>query len=333
MQHTNKTKIEIENKTILQIVLIIAAVGASVWLAWALKTIILALFISSIIALGLDPVVRFLMKQKLPKGIAVLLTYLGTLILVIAIGTLAFTPMVNQTIGLLNTFPGYLENLSQNESLPFLKNFDQQITDQLSSIGQQAIQTTVNAFSTALLTLTVLVFTAYLLLDFENVKKHMISLFPSKQHKKLEKTLEETEVKLGSWLRGQLALMLIIGVLTYIGLSLLGVKYALSLALIAGLLEMVPIIGPILSVLPALVVAFGHSPVQAIGVLGLYILVQQLENNLIVPKVMQKAVGFNPLITMIAILVGGELLGVLGALIAVPATLFGTIVYKNFFNK
>ncbi len=126
------------------------------------------------------------------------------------------------------------------------------------------------------------------------------------------------ELKLGGWLRGQIILMLIIGISTYIGLTLLGVEYALALAVIAGILEIVPIIGPILSAIPALIVAFTVSPIAGFGVIGLYILIQQLENHLVVPKVMQKAVGFNPLVTIIVLMIGGNLLGLMGAILAIP---------------
>ncbi|HHH14267.1 MAG TPA: AI-2E family transporter, partial [candidate division WWE3 bacterium] len=118
-----------------------------------------------------------------------------------------------------------------------------------------------------------------------------------------------------------------------IGLVALGVNYALSLALIAGILEIVPIIGPIIATIPALIVGFAVSPIKGLGVLGLYILIQQLENNLIVPKVMQKAVGFNPLITMTAILIGGSLFGVLGALLSIPVTIIIVILFKHLYRK
>ncbi|PIR43116.1 hypothetical protein COV24_04345 [candidate division WWE3 bacterium CG10_big_fil_rev_8_21_14_0_10_32_10] len=318
-------QIVIDTKAILTLL----AVLASVWVASQTKTIIIALFIALIIAFGLNPAVEFLLKKGLPRNVSVILIYFAFLIVVFGIGALAVTPMVNQSIALANNFPKYLENLSKIPELaPYTQNLNTKITEQLSNIGTKALQTTVGAFSGVLLSLTILVFTAYLLIDFVNIKKYFIKLIPKSGRKDAEDITEEVEIKLGHWLRGQITLMLIIGIMSYIGLLILGVNYAPSLALIAGLLEMVPIVGPIISVIPALIVGFGQSPIQGIGVIGLYIIVQQLENNFIVPKVMQKAVGFNPLITMLAILIGGSVLGVVGALIAVPVTLVSTIILK-----
>jgi predicted PurR-regulated permease PerM len=122
--------------------------------------------------------------------------------------------------------------------------------------------------------------------------------------------------------------MFIIGLATYIGLMLLGIDYALSLALIAGLLEIVPVLGPLIAAVPALIVASAISPWATVTVVILYALIQQAENNLIVPKVMGRAVGFSPLVILIILLVGGKLLGVLGALLAIPITLMGFIIAK-----
>jgi predicted PurR-regulated permease PerM len=118
--------------------------------------------------------------------------------------------------------------------------------------------------------------------------------------------------------RGELTLMTIIGVLTYIGLSLLGIPYALPLAILAGFLEIIPGIGPILSAIPGILLGLTISPVMAIAAAALYFLIQQIENTVIVPKVMQKATGINPLVTMISLAVGFKMAGVLGAILAVP---------------
>ena len=116
-------------------------------------------------------------------------------------------------------------------------------------------------------------------------------------------------------------LMTSIGLLTYIGLSILGVPFALSLAFLAGLLEIVPIIGPIMSAIPAFIVASSASSFLGLGTLVLYLIIQQLENNLIVPYIMNKAVGIHPITTLIALSIGGTLGGILGAILAVPVAL------------
>jgi len=117
--------------------------------------------------------------------------------------------------------------------------------------------------------------------------------------------------------------------LSFIGLSLLGVRYAVPLAFLAGLLEIIPNLGPTLAALPAVLVALSSSPLLALGTLALYILIQQLENNFIVPKVMERVLGFNPLVTILAILIGGKLLGILGGILALPTLLLAVIVISH----
>ena len=126
-------------------------------------------------------------------------------------------------------------------------------------------------------------------------------------------------------------LVLIIGVMTYVGLSLLRVNYALPLAVIAGILEIIPMIGPLISAVPAVLVGFAASPILGLGVVALFVLVQQFENTIVVPRVMKKAIGLDPILTMLTILVGGRLFGVMGALLSVPVTLVVIIVLKHFY--
>ncbi len=304
------------------------------WVASRTQTIILSLFISLIITLALAPAVQSLERRKIPRSVAVIIIYVSFILIFGVLGALAFTPMLNQTVSLLSNLPNFIENISNIPQLEiFTKDLDTQVTKQLSSIGPKALQTTVGAFSGIVLTLTTLVFTAYLLLDFENLKKSFLKFIPREKRENVARILMDIELTLGFWLRGQVALMFIIGLFSYIGLLLLGVNYALSLALIAGLLEIIPIIGPIIATIPALIVGFADSPIKGIGVLGLYILIQQLENNLIVPKVMQKAIGFNPIVTMVAILIGGSLFGVLGALLSIPVTIIIFIIFKNIYKN
>ena len=142
--------------------------------------------------------------------------------------------------------------------------------------------------------------------------------------------VKDIEERLGAWVRGQLLLALIIGLASYLGLFILGISYVLPLALIAGILEMVPIIGPIISAIPAIIVALTVSPGLALAVAALYIIIQQLENNLIVPTVMHKVLGMPPLAILLALMVGGRLGGVVGIILAVPVLLVIQTVVGEF---
>ncbi|MBU4332000.1 AI-2E family transporter, partial [Patescibacteria group bacterium] len=138
--------------------------------------------------------------------------------------------------------------------------------------------------------------------------------------------------KIGSWLRGQVILMIIIGILSYIGLLILGVRYALLLALFAGLMEIIPYIGPIFGAVPAVFIALTQSPIKGLLVIVLYLIIQQLENNLIVPKIMKRAVGLNPIVVILVILIGGKIAGIVGALIAVPVATAFSVMLKDFLD-
>jgi predicted PurR-regulated permease PerM len=127
--------------------------------------------------------------------------------------------------------------------------------------------------------------------------------------------------------------MVIVGSLNYIGLTLIGIKYALPLAVLAGLLEVVPNLGPTIAAIPAVLVGFSQSPFLGVSALAVAVLVQQLENNLIVPLVMKKAVGLNPIITLMAFIIGGKLAGVLGVLLSVPVVVVLKTFFLEFLNK
>ena len=142
-----------------------------------------------------------------------------------------------------------------------------------------------------------------------------------KETKRIIVLLRKTEVRMGAWMRGQLLLMVFVAVMTYIGLIILNVPFALSLAFLAGLLEIVPIIGPIIAAIPAFIVASSSSFFLGGVTVGLYIIVQQVENNFAVPYIMKKSVGIHPITTLIALSIGATLGGIVGAIIAVPTAL------------
>jgi predicted PurR-regulated permease PerM len=165
---------------------------------------------------------------------------------------------------------------------------------------------------------TIFILTFYLLLDEKNVKNFISNILPSEYQEQIIAVINKIAVKVGSWFRGQVFLGLIIFVIDYIGLTILHVPYALILAIIAGLLELIPTVGPFIAGLIAAFVALTISPWLALLVICLFLAVQFVENIIIVPKVMQKAVGISPVVILIALLIGGKLMGVIGAILAIP---------------
>jgi predicted PurR-regulated permease PerM len=202
------------------------------------------------------------------------------------------------------------------------------INQELSSLTGNAVDITVTVFENIIALVSLIVVSLYMILDRQKVEHFATSFFAAHQEK-AQTILRRVENKLGAWLRGQIVLSLLIGASVYIGLTLLGIPYALPLAIITGILEIVPMIGPIISAIPAVIIAFTISPVDALIVIGLYIVIQQLEGHLVVPQVMKRAVGLNPLLVILAISIGGRLLGIGGALLAVPIAVVFQIIAEE----
>lgn len=300
-----------------------------------IRGVLILLFVALLLALVLEPAVVKLQQKKVPRSLAVVLILvlllggLGTLLVV------SIAPAINQTILFIERFPQLLSTLVGSVAIDnAIKNFGNTLVTQVAATSDSLIKVTIDIFNGLLTLLSVVFFSAYILVDFENLRALFIGAFRKTPQKELaRKVLDDIQQRLGGWVRGQLLLMFLVGVGVFVGLSLLQLDYVLPLAIIAGILELVPIIGPILSLIPAAVVGFSVSPMIGLGVVGLFVLVQQLEGNLIVPKVMQKSVGFNPLITMIVLLIGGKLMGLVGVLLAIPVTLIIKIIATNILDS
>ena len=180
--------------------------------------------------------------------------------------------------------------------------------------------------------MVILVLTFYIVIEDDKVRKSFRHLAPAQYQPYLSHLIKKIQKKMGDWLRAQLILSFLVGLLVYIGLSLLGVKYALLLALLAALFEVVPYVGPVAAVIPALIVGFGVSPVLGFSVLVVYIVVQQLENHILVPKIMQKVTGLSPIFSIVALLVGIKVAGLLGAILSIPLATMAAVMLEDLFT-
>ncbi|MEA2020261.1 MAG: AI-2E family transporter [Patescibacteria group bacterium] len=323
------SEIRITTKAILTTLLLLFGV----WLFIQLKGVFLVIFVGALLALALDPLVDWLVQRGLRRDVAVFLVVIFLLAFFLGFGALGISPLVEQTTRFIQQLPRLLEQATQVPGSPeYLQRWGEQIGEQLGALSTDVLRVTWGAFSGAFSVTSALVFTVYILLDLENLKQLLKSLLRKADHSEADNIINEIESCLGAWLRGEVFLMFIIGGFTYVGLSLLNVRYALPVALIAGLLEIVPIIGPIVSIFPAAVVGFSTSLWAGFGAVAVVILVQQLENHVIVPRVMKSVVGFNPLVTMILLLAGGKLFGIVGAFFAIPTALVVEILLKHFLD-
>ncbi|MBI4065290.1 AI-2E family transporter [Candidatus Gottesmanbacteria bacterium] len=318
------SKIEISHRTIIFTLLLLA----SVWVILQIRDILFLLFIAFILMSALRPFVEWLSWMRIPRFLAVLGIY-SIVLGFVGISLLGSIPtIVLQSTRLANELPRFVEKV-----MPYWNIDTRALTQQIAPIGENILKLTVGIFSNIITTVTVLVFTFYFLIERRHVENILLDTFGETQAKTILTVLRDIELRLGAWVRGELLLMFLVGGGVYLGLTLLRIEFALPLAIIAGLLEIVPMIGPIVSAVLAVLVALATSPLLALSVVALYFIIQQVENSVIVPLVMRKSVGLAPVITILSLLIGSRLAGVTGAILAVPIVLVLQVVLSAFLNK
>lgn len=303
-------KIDISHKTIVFVAIFILGL----WITYLILDLLLLIFAALILTSALSPLINKLVKMKLPRVVAIIITYIIILGVVGAMIATLVPTLIEQSTRLISTLPPLLIDKFNLTSLD-----TSLVQSELADLTKNIYSIALGFLSNLLTVILLLVLTFYLLLEQEKLKIRAATLFPNKEAR-VRRIISQIEDKLGRWLRGQLFLSLLVGILSYIGLIALNIPYALPLALVAGVLEVVPVIGPIISALPAIGMALTIEPILALGVAAMYFVIQQLESHIIVPQVMKKAVGLNPLVVILAIAVGSRLLGITGALLAVPIT-------------
>ena len=333
-RHTKPTNIAISTSTIVKILLVIGGLA----FVWFIRDILAIFFVALLLAALIDPVANLFDRPKVPRGLGVLVVY----VILAAIVTLALVivipPLIEQLTalgsGLAVSFGearGFVDSLVvlteqyglSDNLVESFSSLQQGITEGLTRV----LSTVAGIFGGFATLILVLVLTFYMVVEEADAKRMFRHFAPKKYQPDLVVLAGRMQEKLGHWLRGQIVLMVIVGLLTYIGLLIAGVDYALVLAIFAGLAEIVPYAGPIIAAVPAIIIAFTISPVKAIIVAVIYFAIQQLENSVLTPKIMQKSVGLNPVVSLFALLVGFKVGGFIGALLAIPvATLIAVLV-------
>lgn len=316
------TRVEISYKTIIFTI----AFVLFLWVVFQILDILFLLFLSVIAASGLRPVVDRIEQLNIPRVLAILVVYLVIISCMFLLGAYIIPILVKQTTRLVEAI-GIFFSFS-----PYIDISAERITDQLTSASGNIYRATVGAFSLIINFFTFFVFAFYLLLERRYLRVFLRNFFGEEMKERIVDVLLKMEQRLGAWVRGEITLGLIIGTMTYIGLLLLNVEFALPLAIIAGFLELVPIVGPIISAIPAVIVTLLINPFLALLVVILYFLVQQLENHVIVPMVMKRAVGIPPMISILSILIGARLAGTVGAIISIPVFVCVQIILQDYFS-
>lgn len=320
-------KVEISHRTVVFTALFVL----SLVFVYLIKDIILELFVALILMTILEPMVAKLSKIKIPRPISVLISYILIIGIFGGVIALVVPAVVDQTTSFINALPSYLSNIGITEDIS-----NQVVKGFLSTAGTapgEIFQFTFSIFNNVLAIITVLVFAFYMLVARDKLEDQLGFFFGEEKKKELGKIIDTLEVRMGGWARGELILMFMIGLGVYIGLRLIGIPYALPLSILSGILEIVPMLGPIISAVPGVLIGFGISPLSGLGVAALYFLVHQLEGYVLVPKIMEKSVGVSPIITLIALAVGARLAGIVGALISVPTVIAIQVLSKKYLIK
>jgi len=331
-----KLVIDISSLTLIKILLVFLAM---VFLFY-IRDIVLMVFIALILASAIDPSVDWLQKHKVPRILGIFFIFVTTFAALFFSFYLVIGPVTSEIKNLSEDFPMYWQKISAgwNELDSFSKHYglEQGIQEALISLQSGLTSAATNIFGGILSFIgsivslvVILVMTFYLALYDQAMKKKARLMLPDGSQPYFMHLINRMQDKVGLWLRGQLFLSLLIFLFSLAGLMALGVKYAWVLALFAGITEFIPYLGPLIGGLPAVFIAFTQSPVLGLYVVVLYIIIQQSENHLIVPLVMKKAVGLNPVIVIVTMMIGAQIAGIGGMLMAVPVTTAISVAFSD----
>ncbi len=297
------------------------------WLLLYLHELVLVVLTAVILASAIEPATLRMMSWGLPRILSVMLLYLSVFA-TIALGFYLVVPvLIDETRELATKLPAYLQTLQlEGVSVGFFDEEGLSLTDQVTrfqnmllSSGSSVLAAASSVFGGLVSFVLIIVLSFYFAVREQGLNDFLRLITPVKKQEYILDLWKRAQKKMGRWLQGQLLLSLLVGVLVYIGLLILGVPYALLLAIIAAVLELVPVFGSILAAVPAILVAFiDGGTTQALLVIALYIVVNQVQGNIVYPLVVQKVLGVSPLVVILAIIAGYQLAGFFGVLIAVP---------------
>ncbi len=304
----------------------------------SLKQILMLVFYSIIIAYLLNPLVNIIERKGTSRAISVLLVYLILIALILIVSFSIIPRLSSEFQNLAKVLPTqfnkiydyfnefYIKYSSQLENLP--PEFDgvrEVVSENLNKLQSILISSLkgltnsiITVFSKVVSLVIIPILTFYFLKDKEYFKKKLYLLVPKRYRNNTLRLSREIDSVLSKFIRGQLIVATFVGIATTIGLLIIGVDFAIIIGMVAGIADIIPYFGPIIGILPALVFALLESPIKAVWVIVVFVVIQQLEGNIVAPKIVGESVGLHPVIVMLALLIGGNFFGILGMLLAVP---------------
>jgi len=336
----NKYHVEISVGIIFKTILILLAL----WFVYFIFDIIALFFLAVIIVAFVEPIVNMLERKKVSRTVGVLLVYCVMFLIIGGFISFLIPPISEQIKEFSKNFPTYSKNIisffqgisgyfnDKNITIDAQKLIGD-LSGELANLSGGIFTTTIEIFSFLISTIVVLTLAFYMTAKEEGIN-HFVAFFTPKEHREYALNIaDRIKEKIGKWMNGQLLLMFIVFILDFIGLSLIGVPYALILAVLGGIFEIIPFIGPIVSAIPGVLLGFTISPLAGILTLVMYFVVQQVESNVILPQVMKRAIGLNPIVAILVLLVGAKLGGMMGVILAVPLATAFSVFTDDFFKS
>ena len=324
----NSHSISIDSWTILRTILFVLLF---VFL-YIIRDLVLIILTAVVVASAIEPAVRWFGKNKIPRIPAVVFVYLVLAIAVAGIFYVFIPIFLEETTNLISASPQYLKSLelwtSQTVGLEVFKVDSNGLSvgelangarSLLGGVSGSVFNTLSTVFGGALSLILIVVLSFYLAVQKNGIANFLKIITPFKSQKYVIDLWERSQIKIGKWMQGQLVLVVVIGMLVYLGLTILGVRNALLFAILAGILEIIPIFGPILAAIPVIAISFVDGGLTlSLMVIGLYVIIQQFENHLLAPIIINKVVGVSPVLVIIALIVGAQIAGFLGLILSVP---------------
>jgi len=310
-------KIEITAGNILRIVVVLLVL----LFVFLIRDVVLLFLVAMVIVFALNPLIDWLGKRRVPRFLSTFLIFAIGLGFVGLLGYFITPPLIQEISELAIGLPAYLSQLPFQLKTDYIQNILEKIPGFLITVPVRISSIIV-----------ILIIAFYLLAQKQGIKKFLKAFTPVKHQDYVFDLSDRIQKKISFWFLGQLTSCLFVGILTFIGLFLLKMPYALLLATIIGISEIVPF-GPIIGFIPAAILGFAQSTLTGILVGILYLVIHQIENHIIVPQVMRKAIGLNPVLIILALLIGAKIAGILGLLIAIPAAAAFSVLIKDFMSK
>jgi predicted PurR-regulated permease PerM len=332
------------SRRMIQTVLTVAGVAILIAVVWEAREALMLVYVSALIAMGFSPLVTLIERprpgngrRRVPRWLAILVIYAAIVAVIVVLGLMIIPPLVAQGESLWARMPAEFNRLQafliRYKLMTHRVTLEEAVQSAPSGTSGNAVGTVLVAISGLIGgifgLITILILTFYLLIEAASMFEYLVRFVPAGRRDDVAVAARQAVVKVSAWLRAQFVLAGVMGTFTAVGLGLMGVPYFYVIALIAAVGETIPIVGPVIGGICAIGVAITVSTKLAVMVGAYFLVLHQLEANILVPKIMERNVGVSPVAVMIALLIGGALWGLAGAILAIPTVAIMSVIVEE----